>query len=113
MREPILEFGPLDWLRFRASTMMSSYLALTRVVMLIETTLMVMMSNSDVDQGDVDNGVEHDDEGKLGTRRLQLQRKRCISWGSSGVPRCSYSGVLMSSLLNKVKEYIQSCKRYN
>ena len=71
------------------------------------------VDDGDVDQGDVDNGVEHDDEGKLGTRRLQLQRKSCISWGSSGVPRCSYSGVLMSSLLNKVKEYIQSCKRYN
>ena len=62
MREPILEFGPRDWLRLRASTMMSSYLALTRVVMLIEimlTRLMVMMSNSDVDQGDVKEDVQH------------------------------------------------------
>ena len=61
MREPILEFGPRDWLRLRASTMMSSYLALTRVVMLSETMLtrlMVMMSNSDVDQGDVKEDVE-------------------------------------------------------
>ena len=69
--------------------------------------------DGDVEHGDVDDGAEHDVDGKLGTRRLQLQRSSCISWGSSGVPRCSYSGVLMSSLLNKVKEYIQSCKRYN
>ena len=118
MREPILEFGPLDWLRLRASTMMSSYLALTRVVMLIETTLMVMMSNSDVDQGDVKEDIEVQHEVPLpvrphrrlpGPRRLPrwpTSPARCCRSACRGISILPFgAGQSLSMLVTDIKIY--------